>query len=87
MKLDFADISRAYFQASEIRDVYVELPSEDREEGMCGKLKTSMHGTTDAAQNWGGGCSRFMTESGFVTGQSSLLCLLASRPRNPLCRA
>ena len=28
MKLDFIDISRAFFQAEAIRDVYVELPSE-----------------------------------------------------------
>ena len=53
MKLDFIDISRAYFQADAIRDVYVELPSEDWEKGMCGKLKKSTHGTRDAAQNWG----------------------------------
>lgn len=52
MKLNFIDISRAYFQADAIRDVYVELPSEDWGEGMCGKLRRPMHGRRDAAQNW-----------------------------------
>ena len=42
MKIDFIDISRAYFQAEAIRDVYVQLPDEDWEEGMCGKLMKSM---------------------------------------------
>ena len=53
MKIDFIDISRAYFQADALRDVYVQLPDEDAEPGMCGKLVKSMYGTRDAAQNWG----------------------------------
>jgi len=62
MKLDFIDISRAYFQAAAIRDVYVELPDEDAEPGMCGKLIKSMYGTRDAAQNWGEEYAKFMVE-------------------------
>ena len=64
-KLDFIDISTAYFQADAIREVIVELPLEDYEEGMCGKFKKSMHGTRDAAQDWAEEYSRFMIESGF----------------------
>ena len=30
-----------------------------------------MHGTRDAAQNWGEECSRSVDESGFVRGESS----------------
>ena len=52
MKIDFIDIRKAYFQTAAIRDVYVELPEEDMEEGMCGKLLKSMYGTRDAAHNW-----------------------------------
>ena len=51
-KIAFIDIKRAYFHAKAIRDVYVDLPSQDWEEGMCGKLEKSMYGTRDAAQNW-----------------------------------
>lgn len=38
MKLDFIDVKRAYFHAKARREIYVELPDEDAEEGMCGKL-------------------------------------------------
>ena len=52
MKLDFIDVRRAYFHAPCKRDVYIVLPEEDAENGMCGKLEMSMYGTRDAAQNW-----------------------------------
>ena len=52
MKLDFIDVRRAYFYAPSRRSVYVDLPDEDTEEGMCGKLCKRMYGTRDAAQNW-----------------------------------
>ena len=51
-KLDFIDVKKAYLQASARRDVYVQLPPEEREEGKCGKLIKAMYGTRDAAQNW-----------------------------------
>ena len=49
MKLDFIDIRRAYFYAKAKRDVYIKLPDEDAQEGMCGKLDLSMYGTRAAA--------------------------------------
>ena len=52
MKTDVIDVRRVYFQAMAKRDVYVNLPDEDWEEGMCGKLIKSMYGTRDAAHNW-----------------------------------
>ena len=51
MKFEFIDVRRAYLQAQARREVYVGLPEEDQEEGMCGKLVKSMYGTRDAAQN------------------------------------
>ena len=65
MKNDFVDISRSYFQADAIRDMYVQLPDEDWEERMCGKLMKSMYGTRDAAQNWSYAYSEFMKSVGF----------------------
>ena len=65
MKIDFIDISRAFFQAKANRNVYVELPAEDRSRGMCGRLLKSMHGTRDAAQNWGMAYTDFMVSIGF----------------------
>ena len=58
--MDFLDIRKAYFHAKATRDVYVELPEEDYEEGMCGKLNKSMYGTRDAAQNWEVAHTEFM---------------------------
>ena len=48
------DKSRVFFHAKVERDVYVQLAPEDTlpgEEGLCGKLRYSMYGTRDAAQN------------------------------------
>ena len=49
----------------------MQLPDEDWEEGMCGKLLKSMYGTRDAAQNWEKEYSGFMTSSGFETGKAN----------------
>ena len=48
-------ISRAFFHAKAERDVFVQLPEEDKgenDEKLCGKLQYSMYGTRDAAKNW-----------------------------------
>ena len=70
MKIDFIDISRAFFQADAIRKVYVQLPQEDYQEGMCGKFGKSMYGTRDAAQNWSDTYVRLMEKIGFTKGTS-----------------
>ena len=49
IKVDFYDVRRAYFHAAARRKVYVELPGEDYEEGMCGRLVKATYGTRDAA--------------------------------------
>ena len=36
MKLEFIDIPRAYHHAKALREVYIELPEGDEEDGMCG---------------------------------------------------
>jgi hypothetical protein len=68
MKIDFVDVRRAYFHAAARRDLYVELPEEDREEGMCGKLNKAMYGTRDAAQNWEYEYVEFLEGIGFKRG-------------------
>ena len=68
------DISRAFFHAKAERDVYVQLAPEDvllGEEGMCGKLRYSMYGTRDAAQNWYKEYSAQLKEMGFTQGKAS----------------
>ena len=56
------------------RKVYIKLPDEDYEEGMCGLLKKSLYGTRDAAQNWGESCTEFMETQGFAKGKASPCC-------------
>ena len=67
-KLDFLDVRRAYFHARARRDVYVQLPEEDRTPGMCGKLLKAMYGTRDAAQNWEHEYLDYLELLGFVSG-------------------
>ena len=69
--LDFIDVRRAYVHALPKRLVYVKLPAEDHEEGMCGKLYKAMYGTRDAAQNWEHAYTEFMLKEGFVAGMSN----------------
>ena len=52
LKLAFIDVKRAYFYAKAKNDIFIRLPAEDAEPGMCGKLVKSMYGTRDAASNW-----------------------------------
>ena len=71
MKIEFIDVRRAYFQANAIREVYVELPEEDYEEGMCGTLVRAMYGTRDAAHNWEYEHGRWLESIGFRAGKAS----------------
>ena len=68
-KLDSIDIKRAYFHAKAKRDIYVRLPAEDHQDGMCGKLVKAMYGTRDAASNWAAAYMEFMTNQGFAVGK------------------
>ena len=68
------DISRAFFHAPAKRQVYVQLPTEDKgngDEEMCGKLNYSMYGTRDAAQNWFDAYSQHLKDIGFTQGLAS----------------
>jgi hypothetical protein len=51
--------------------VFVKLPEEDHEEGMCGRLVKAMYGTRDAAQNWEYEYVDFMKGAGFVQGKAN----------------
>ena len=69
--LEFIDVRRAYFRARVRRLVYVRLPEEDNQEGMCGRLNKAMYGALDAAQNWEMEYVEFMESIGFRRGQST----------------
>jgi len=71
MKIEFIDIKRACLQAEVRREVYVELPPEDKQEGMCAKLTKAMYGTRDAAQSWEATYRKAHEDWGFQVGSAS----------------
>ena len=71
MMLDFIDVRRAYFYADSNMAVYAELPPEDDDDMVCGKLAKSSYGTKDAAHNWELEYNNFMQYLGFTRGQAS----------------
>ena len=70
-KLDFIDVRRAYFHARARRRVYVRLPPEDDEPGMCAVLEKALYGTRDAAQNWEFEYVDFLVSEGFNKGRAT----------------
>ena len=78
------DISRDFVHAKAERDVYVQLAPEDvlpGEENLCGRLRYSIYGTRDAAQNWYKECFGRFVEMGFTQGIASP-CVLYSKQMN-----
>ena len=65
------DVKKAYFYADATRDVYVDLPPERAQPGMCAILYKTLYGTRDAALNWAKAYSDVMEKLGFVKGRSS----------------
>ena len=70
-KLAFIDIRKAYLNAPVQRAIYVRLPKEDHEPGMCGRLNVSLYGTRDAARNWEEEYTRTLEAAGYVHGRAS----------------
>ena len=68
IKIEFIDVRRAYYQAKAQRDLYVQLPGGDREEGMYGRLNKALQGIRDAGQCWEYEYNKLMREAGFSRG-------------------
>ena len=81
MKIEFIDATRAYYQAAAAREIYVELPPGDREEGMCGELLKPLQGTRGAAMNWEATYSNVLGDVGFINGKGSP-CIFYHPQRN-----
>ncbi|CAK0904033.1 unnamed protein product, partial [Prorocentrum cordatum] len=68
------DISRAHFMAPAKRELYIDIPAEDREPGdehMVGRLNRSMYGFRDASSNWMGDWQQLLEADGFEIGYSA----------------
>ena len=69
-KVMINDVARAYFNAVIDRELYIELPEEDRVEGedMVGLLKLCLYGIQDAAKCWQEMVAEHLVSIGFVRG-------------------
>jgi hypothetical protein len=65
------DVSRAYFHAPSKRTTIIELPEEDKEGSLVGRLRMSMYGTRDAQQNWEETYVKVLIDIGFKRGVGS----------------
>ena len=71
-KLMMIDISKAYLFAPVVHEhIYVDLPPEIGEPGMCARLKKALYGTRDVAHAWEQEYTRSLFEFGFTAGLSS----------------
>ena len=61
------------------REAYIQLPEEDYEHGMCGRLVYSLYGTRDAAQNWEREYTQCLENIGFTRGKSSPCTFYSSK--------
>ena len=75
----------AYLRVEAKREVYVMLPEEDCEEGMCAILKKAMYGTRDAAQSWEATYRRAHDEWGFMIGHRRASCTTLRRTSGWCC--
>jgi hypothetical protein len=50
--------------------MFIELPLEDAEEGMCRELQKSTYRTRDAAQNWEREYCEYLEGIGFTRGRA-----------------
>ena len=87
-KLMVNDVSRAYFCAPARRQVFVELPPEDKsgEEDLVGELNFSMYGTRDAAQNWAEEYSSTLAKAGYERGIANPCLFHHKGEEHDLCR-
>ena len=84
IKVSFVDARRAYFNAKCHENIFVELPHEDYQEGMCGKLEHWMYGTRGAASKWEDHYSNIMVNAGFVKGIATP-CTFSHKDRDVRC--
>lgn len=68
------DISRAHFMPKAEREIYVEIPDEDRqpgEEDHVGRLNRNMYGCRDASHGWMKDWQALLGSDGYVVGEAN----------------
>lgn len=71
-RMRLLDVIRAHWYARATSRLFIDLPAEDAEEGMCGELMQSMYGTREAGRNWHLETERvFVDELDFEQGKAT----------------
>ena len=68
------DISRAHFMPAVEREIYIELPDEDKLDGdgdVVGKLKRNMYGCRDASHGWMKDWQALLASGGYQVGEAN----------------
>ena len=73
-KLLVIDARKAHLHAMAGREVYVDLPPEQRVPGMCARLNRCFYGTRDAPARWEAFLAEQLTLMGFTRGKASTCC-------------
>ena len=84
-----SDVSRAYMYAKCDRELYVEIPEEDKTEedrinDNVGKVEKAMYGTRPAAQLWQNEYTETLTENEFQVGKATP-CIFRHDKRDLTC--
>jgi len=70
-KAMFIDIGKAHLHAPVEGEVYVELPPERADEGMCAKLLYELYGKRTAANSWEKEYTKTLVEASFTVGKAN----------------
>ena len=70
------DIGKAYFHAPATRNIFIQLPAEDAQPGVVGKLVKSLFRTQGAALNWPEAYTAALFEFGFGKGNANPCCFV-----------
>ena len=73
-KLLVIDARKAHLHAMAGREVFVDLPPEQRVPGMCARLNRCFYGTRDAPARWEAFLAEQLTLMGFTRGKASTCC-------------
>jgi hypothetical protein len=73
-KILVIDARKAHLHAPAERLVYVDLPPEARQPGMCARLRRCLYGTRDAPARWEAFLAGELEKMGFERGRASPCC-------------
>ena len=73
-KVLLIDVRKAHLHAEAERTVFVDLPPEAAQPGMCARLRRCLYGTRDAAARWEALYTKELKAMGFIRGRASACC-------------